>query len=166
MGVALVAQGAAAAWNAVPAAKRASILSRIKAATIGRVTKPADVVPYVGSDPNRAQVVATNLAKEGIDPDLIFKGVDLTGPVLKRAYEQAKALYANIQNEIDSRGLAADGTDDQQVNAAVVAKVNAERVRIALEVFGSAERYAAVQGLTKSNFAAAAIISGRTGVGR
>lgn len=69
-------------------------------------------------------------------------------------YEESVKLHAAIIKELDGRAVTAGGTPEDKIRAAVITRVNNERVKKALHFFGTAENYFACQDLSTEDFAA------------
>lgn len=121
-------------------------------ATSGRLTDPAQITNYVKASPERMAVVATALVGAGVPVNEIISS-ELSGKTefLNNLRQRLVQIAGAMREEAVQRGSRAapapsiaDTADDE---------VRIERVKAALAVFGSSDRYFLSAGLTSDDFA-------------
>lgn len=108
--------------------------------TNGKVKSMSDVVSYVGKSQQRMTVVANTLIQSGMRADEVFPlDIVQAEPSLRLLREQAVRLGERMRSAYDA---GADRTVPVATPEDTVADViRLRRAKVALEVFGSEERY-------------------------
>lgn len=135
MAIPLAASAALQTIAASAPAIKERALAAIKAATNGAVTKPADIVSYVGKTPERLSVVASAMAVEGIPPNFITDELAARSSSLSQIRESARQVVAGFvaRAQAGSPGIGAN-----DVAADMLRK---EQVRVALSIYGNSRNY-------------------------
>lgn len=139
MAIPLVALAASTAVQYAPAVyEKAKKL--LRDATKSKVSAAADIVPYVGSNPQRLTVVADSLVRAGVDPNSIFPmDIVQVSPQLMKMRVAALALAQSLKAEFDA------GEDKVLPSKAAADAVGDAfrllRTQVAISVYGSERNY-------------------------
>lgn len=152
MAVPVVAQAAATAVTKFGPQVKDVAMRALSAATSGRVSVPEDIKKYVQSSPERLAVVTSTLVRQGVPVDDLIS-VELAGS--KGFMDNLRARLVSIASSMRDEAIANSSKAAPAVTVADTAadEVRAARVRAALAVFGTPERYFLCQKLAPDDFA-------------
>lgn len=107
--------------------------------TGGKVTDPANVAAYVGNSPQRMSVVAGAMVRSGFRVEDVLPA-DIVGE--DKHLQQIRASAMEIVGRMQNQYAAGSDKSLQQSSSDIAADMlRVERVKTALNVFGSARAY-------------------------